>query len=371
VLSRFELVNSVAEEALDLPAAERSAFLVSRSGLDTELRSCVERLLALSDTSDGFLEEPAAGCEIRPGDLLGGRFRILQELGHGGMSTVYLAEDRYLGEVALKILHPELRSAAGATERLAGEIRAARAVSHPNICPVYDLFFFDTPGGPIAAATMPYLRGLTLAARIARGPIPPEEAMHIASGIAGGIDALHRAGIVHRDLKPANILLARALDDAVVPVLMDFGLAVPPGAVACSAPITGSPEYMAPELFRGASASPAADIYSLGLILFEMVSGVRPYPFEELVPAIVRRCTEDAPSICAVAPRTPRAWEAPISRALSRDAAQRPGSAMELIGEVGRVWAQSAVPRIGVVRRRAHCRRRLADCQQRKALTVS
>jgi serine/threonine protein kinase len=357
--SRFDLVNSVAEEALDLAAHERPAFLTSRCGQDRELLASVERLLALSDTADGFLEAPSDGCEIRPGDLLGGRFRILEELGAGGMSAVYLAEDRQLGEVALKILHPELRGAPGAIERLAAEIRAARAVHHPNVCPVYDLFIFETPSGPIAAATMPRLRGETLTARLARGPIASGEAMPIAGGIAAGIDALHRAGIVHRDLKPDNILLTPGPDGAAVPLLMDFGLAGRPGTKAPATRISGSPDYMAPEQFRGAPASPAADLYAFGLILFEMMACARPFPAEELLPAVVRRITEDAPRLCAVAPRTPRAWDSPISRALSRDAARRPGSAMELIGEVRRGLAEAELRRVGIACRCAHRPRRL------------
>jgi serine/threonine protein kinase len=354
MLSRFDLVNSVAEEAIDLAAPERPAFLASRCGLDRELLASVERLLAISDTADGFLDAPSDGGEIRPGDVLGNRFRILEELGAGGMCAVYLAEDRQLGEVALKIPHPELRGAPGAIERLAAEIRAVRAVHHPNVCPVYDLLFFETPRGPIAAATMPRLCGETLAARLTRGPIAPDQAMLIAGGIAAGIDALHRAGIVHRDLKPGNILLTPGPDGADVPVLIDFGLAGPPGAEASAAPISGSPDYMAPEQFRGTPAGPEADIYAFGLILFEMLAGARPFPAEELLPAVVRRTTEDAPSLCAASPWIPRVWDAPIARALSRAAAHRPSLAMELIAEVRRDWAEAEVRRIGVVSCCAH-----------------
>ena len=219
-----------------------------------------------------------AGPEIRSGDVLGGRFRILEELGTGGTSTVYRADDLQFGEVALKIPHPEICGVRGASERLRAELHAARAVRHPNVCTVYDLFVFETRLGRIAATTMPCLPGETLAARLSRGPIPSGEVMRIAHGIAGGIDALHSAGIVHRDLKPENILLTLRPDGGAIPVLMDFGLAVSPGTMASAAPISGSPDHMAPEQFRGAPASPAVDLYAFGLILFEMLAGARPFP---------------------------------------------------------------------------------------------
>lgn len=355
--SRFELVNSVAEEALDLAAAERPAFLASRCGPDRELLASVERLLTMSETADGAFEWLSGVGEIRRGDILGGRFRILEELGSGGMSVIYLAEDRQLGEVALKVPHPELRGAHGAMERLAAEVRAARAVHHPNVCPVYDLFIFETPRGPIAAVTMPRLRGETLAARLTCGAIAPGEAMRMAAGIAAGIDALHRAGIVHRDLKPDNILLTPEPDGAVVPILLDFGLATAPGPAASAAPISGAPDYMAPEQFRGTQARPAADIYAFGLLLFEMLAGARPFPAEQLLSSVVRRTTEDAPSLSSVAP-TPPAWDPLIARALSRDPEGRPACAMELIAEMRREWAEAESRRSEIICRCTHRPRR-------------
>jgi serine/threonine-protein kinase len=222
------------------------------------------------------------------------------------------------------------------------------------VCPVYDLFLFDTPRGLVAAATMPRFRGESLAARLSRGLMPPAEALRIAGGIAAGIDALHSAGLAHRDLKPGNIMLTPGPGGAAVPVLLDFGLAEPLSVLGTSTLISGSPDYMAPEQFRRASATPAADIYAFGLILFEMLAGRGPFPAEELLPAIVRRNTEDAPVLSDVASWTPRAWDAPIARALSRDAARRPGSATELIEAVRRKWAEVEVCRVRIACGCAH-----------------
>jgi|HubBroStandDraft_1064217.scaffolds.fasta_scaffold03248_2 serine/threonine protein kinase len=341
--NRFELVNEVVEEALDLPAAERETFVSARCAPDESLLADALRLLAISDSMDGFPDCPPASLpEIRPGDVLGGRFRILERLGAGGMGSIFLAEDKQLGQVALKALHPEMRGDPRAMQLFLAEIGNARAIRHPNICPVFDLFTFDhAHGGPLAAFTMKYLSGETLACRLSRGAIPAADAMQIARGIGAGIDALHAEGIVHRDLKPDNIMLTTGRDGLVAPVIMDFGLASQPGTAGPAtgsetvfAAISGSPDYMAPEQFRTASPAKPVDIYAFGLILFETIAGSRPFPREDLLPAAIRRTTEDAPRLRSVAPRASRGWDCAIARALSRDPSQRPRSARELVDEI-------------------------------------
>ena len=172
---RFDLVDDVLEEALDLPSAEREAFVSARCGSDEGLLADVLRLLALSNSMDGFPDAPPVPlAEIRPGDVLGGRFRIVEELGAGGTGSIFLADDRHLGKVALKALHLELRHDARAMERFIAEIGSARAIRHPNVCPVFDFFTFDHARcGRVAAFTMQYLPGESLACRLSRGAIPP------------------------------------------------------------------------------------------------------------------------------------------------------------------------------------------------------
>jgi serine/threonine protein kinase len=333
--NHFELVNEVVEEALDLPSAERETLVSARCGSDKDLLASVLRLLTLADSMDGFPDcLPASRSEICPGDVLGGRFRIVEDLGAGAMGSIFLAQDRQLGEVALKTLHPEMRGDPRAVDRFLAEIATARAIRHPNVCPVFDLFTFEhTRAGRLVAFTMKYLPGETLACRVSRGAIPPAEALRIARGIGAGLDALHAEGIVHRDLKPDNIMLATGRNGAVTPVIMDFGLASQPGSDAPAA-ISGSPDYMAPEQFRTASVAKTADVYAFGLTLFEMIAGSRPFPPEELLPAVIRRTTEDAPRVCTVAPWAPRAWDGAIARALSREASKRPGSAREILDQI-------------------------------------
>jgi eukaryotic-like serine/threonine-protein kinase len=340
---RFELVNDVVEDALDLPAADRETFVSAHCGSDAAVLADALRLLAISDSTDGFPDcSPAYLPELRPGDVLGGRFRILEELGIGGMGSILLAEDHQLGKVALKVLHPEMRDDPRAMQLFLAEIANARAVRHPNVCAVFDLFTFDLArGAALVAFTMQYLPGETLACRLARGPVPPAEALRIARGIGAGIDALHAEGIVHRDLKPDNIMLTIGRDGAVVPVIMDFGLASRPGnggpatgSDTTFAAISGSPDYMAPEQFRTGAVTESADIYAFGLILFEMIAGSRPFPREELLPAVVRRTTEDAPRLSTVAPWAPLGWDCAVARALSREPSQRPRSAQQLLAEM-------------------------------------
>jgi serine/threonine-protein kinase len=283
----------------------------------------VRQLLALIDPPPAVLV---------PGDVLGDRFRIVREIGRGGMGSVFLAEDRQSGEVALKVFH--------APDRFPTEAKAARAVSHPNVCPVFDFFTFEHPRcGALAALTMKYLRGETLANRLSRGAVAEEEALQIARGIGAGIDALHAEGIVHRDLKPANIMLTTGDDGSLVAVIVDFGvasIAETGGRPSCGpetslTAIAGSPDYMAPEQFRKAPVTKAADIYAFGLILFELICGRRPFPHEDLLPAAIRRVTEDAPRIRDVAPWAPRSWDDAVGRSLAQEASERPASAREVL----------------------------------------
>jgi len=334
---RFEPADAPPENALDLVAGARKPVPADPAAL---LQASVSRLLALAGSADGFLDRPAAAMpEVAPGDVLENRFQILEELGFGATATTFLADDRLLGKVALKVLHPELSAIDGWVSRFAAEIRTARSVRHANVCAVYDLFLFESRDGRRAAATMEYLRGETLARRMSRCTISPPEAIRIAKGVAAGIDALHAHGVLHRDLKPDNIMLVRNADRSFRPVILDFGLASAGGpqvrgTCAPGTAVQGSPEYMAPEQFRPGSSTKASDIYAFGLILFEMIAGTRPFPREDLLQTAIRRSVEDAPAIASVAPWVPRAWHAPISRALSRDADRRPGSAMDLVREI-------------------------------------
>src|SRR5258706_3824729 len=240
---------------------------------------------SVSPTSDPF----APGDLFTPGSLVGERFRIVRELGQGGMGVVYEAVDEKLDRsVALKC------AKAGHRHRLPPEARAAREVSHFNVCKVHDLHTVATSEGDADFLSLEFIEGETLAARIRRsGPLPPAEARQIARQICAGLAQAHRQGVIHGDLKCGNILLANTTDGSVRAVITDFGLArVNLGGAAAKDSGGGPAEYMAPELFLGERASIESDVYALGVMFQVMLTGEPP-----------RRLSE------APAPQPP-AWEA-------------------------------------------------------------
>lgn len=341
---RFEAVNETFADALSVPGADRSKFVEERCGGDVDLKRSVLRLLGKFEQIGDFLEVPplAPIAPLQPGDLLATRFRIVRKLGSGGMGEVYEAHDQMLDEaVALKTILCDLGDDPEMGTRFRQEIRLARKVSHPNVCRVFDIFSDSRGGVPFLFFTMELLGGETLAARIeAAGRLEPELAITIAEQIAAGLDAAHREGVLHRDLKPGNVMLVPDARASVRAVIADFGLAraldAPAGQNTQAGQVLGSILYMAPEQLLGDEVSAAADLYSLGLIIFEMIAGRRPFPDETVLRAAIRRISEDAPLLSTAGADAPRARDRVLARALSRDPACRQKSARELIGELKR-----------------------------------
>jgi len=347
---RVELVNHILEDAIELCGPDQEAYVIECCGSDVELRSEIFRLLALSNCAGAW--EPQFIVDIGPGDVLGERFEIVKQLGSGAAATVYLAKDQVLGPVALKVMRPDALEAAGTAQRMAAELRAARVASHKNLCPAYEAFRFDAGGTPLFAFTMKYVEGETLQSRLRRAPLRPEEALAIAEGLAAGLDTLHSNGVVHCDLKPANIMLAPHADEALYPVILDFGLAICPSHEQART-ISGSPQYMAPEQFRSQPVSCAADVYAFGVILFEMISGKLPFPNEDLLDAAIRRNTEEPQRLSAVMDNVPPGWQSAITGALARDPIDRPRSASDVVRILG-----SSPIRVSARRSPWRCRRR-------------
>ena len=352
---RIRLADEVFTAALDLPPADRAAFVRERCGDDTTLTDTVLHLLSQYERLGDFLEAPAFAPsqpppgEFRPGELLNnGRFRLLEMVGRGGMGEVYRAEDTELADVvALKVLRSRFRGEEHTDARFRGEIRLARKISHPNVCHIYDLFVETRGADEVLYFTMEFLEGQTLAHAIAQGPMEPAAALVLARQIAAGLEAVHHAGLIHRDLKPANILLVPdpAADLAVGQtvrkaggqraVLTDFGLAkvfdgITPSGHTLPGQIVGTPEYMAPEQFLGAPLTPATDIFSFGLIVREMLSGKRPPPEENVVRLAMRRMSEPPEPLSPSLPQVPAAWDAVFARALAPDPGNRYASAVDM-----------------------------------------
>ncbi|MBX7106748.1 MAG: serine/threonine protein kinase, partial [Gemmataceae bacterium] len=203
-----------------------------------------------------------------------GRYSIVRPLGRGGMGTVYLAHDPRLDrDVALKIPTRDLTANARVSELMMREARAAARLHHPNICPVYDVGFED--GVPYITSL--YIDGEPLSAIAKRRPLLDAQVAKLVATVARALDYAHRAGVVHRDLKPSNVMLDRAGN----PVVMDFGLASrthpdEPDRVSSTA-LAGSPAYMAPEQLAEGRSGPATDIYALGVVLYELLTGRLPF----------------------------------------------------------------------------------------------
>ena len=284
-----------------------------------------------------------------PDDLVASRYKVVRLIGSGGTGEVYEAIDTALGvSVALKALKPSFASSAVQLERFRREIQTARKVTHFNVCRIFDMGIQNGAGRDRFFLTMELLAGVTLADRIERGaPYTPEEALPIVAQIADGLDAAHKAGVIHRDLKPGNIMLlppptGRFAERAVI---TDFGLALSEEQsemrLTQSDELVGTPEYMAPEQAEPGPATPATDVYALGLILYEMLSKRRPFESAgtALATVLVRRRSPPRP-LREVVPDVPAAWEAAVHRCLERP----PGRRFATAGEVVAALRDSPLP---------------------------
>jgi serine/threonine-protein kinase len=294
------------------------------------------------------LSAPRIGRELplaatfSPGDLLAGRFRIARFIAAGGMGEVYEAEDLELAaRVALKTIRSGIAEEAGSIDRFKREVHLARQVTHANVCRIYDVFRHEGT----TFLTMELLHGETLADRLSRaGRLSTAEARPIVSQIAAGLAAAHKVGVIHRDFKSANVMLVPdpAEEGGVRAVITDFGLArlaAAPDAGSLAATMTagiaGTPAYMAPEQVEGGDVTSAADIYALGVVIYEMVTGERPYTGHTPLSIAVKRLKEAPVSPRAHVRDLDPAWERAILRCLERDPADRFASAADVARALG------------------------------------
>ena len=303
-------VEEIVINALSLTATARQAYLDSACGDDLDLRQEVDSLLAHESRANSFLETPAieiAARALASSDsaiLLGhsvGPYRVDALLGAGGMGEVYRAWDTRLRRaVALKFLAREFLSDGAAVERFEQEARAASALSHPNICTVYDVGEAD--GRPFIA--MEYLEGQTLRARMGGAALPESKALEYAIEISNGLAGAHQKGIVHRDLKPENLWVT---DEDRIKIL-DFGLAklseppaypehpevsMPPE----SGQVMGTVGYMSPEQVRGLPLDHRTDIFSFGAILHEMLAGSRAFKGPSSLDTLIAILNKEPPEL--------------------------------------------------------------------------
>jgi tetratricopeptide (TPR) repeat protein/tRNA A-37 threonylcarbamoyl transferase component Bud32 len=344
---QWENVKALFELALEKAPAERNSFLAGAEQ-DSVVRHEVERLLAHHADSGGFLSRPAVPQSISsppspknqsfvPGDLAADRFRITRFLARGGMGEVYEAEDVELHErVALKSIRSELLDDSRVLERFKREVYLARKVTHPNVCRIFDLFrqpsnpAAGSGRGSVAFVAMELLEGETLADLLRRQPrLSEPEAQPIALQIAAGLGAAHAAGVLHRDFKPGNVLLVPGAR-GVRAVITDFGLAlrsnqdVSLGAsVTGTGEVLGTPAYMSPEQVEAKELTPASDVYSLGLVLYQMVTGTRAFEDSTPLSMAVRRIKENPPPPRSLVPDLDPRWESVILKCLERNPKDR------------------------------------------------
>jgi serine/threonine protein kinase len=266
-----------------------------------------------------------------------GPYRVEARLGRGGMGIVFRARHDADGRtVALKVLREELGADDGFRQRLAHEARAAAAVDHPNLAPVLEA---GEDGGRLYLA-MRYVEGRSLAVALADGgPLPVPDLVRLGAEVGAGLEALHGRGIVHRDVKPANILLA---GDGTA-VLVDFGLAKSRAwtVLTRTGQVLGTPDYLAPEVIRGRSATPLSDLYSLGCVLFECLAGASPFAGRGVLRVGMAHLQEDPGDPGAGRADVPPALAWTVRQALAKDPAERPPSAVGLTRMLRLAAAQS------------------------------
>jgi serine/threonine protein kinase len=284
------------------------------------------------------------------GQTLGGRYRIEGRLGEGGMAYVYLARDLESdGEVAIKVLLPQLMGEPAAVERLRREAVIAMRLDHPNVCPI--LGVGETPELPIYLV-MPYLAGEPLALReIRQGPLSVGEGIPLLLQICRGLEHAHGLQILHRDLKPENVMLVpdREVAGDVRAVVMDFGLAKvlrdEPGLVKLTRTglTLGTPEFMSPEQVFGKPLDGRSDLYGLGVLAFEMFTGRVPFEGKSPQEVALARLKREPLRLRALRPELPAELETVIGRALARDPADRFQSMKELSVAFASVTAKTGV----------------------------
>lgn len=294
----------------------------SNSGLSTATAPEGAFVAGIQTPVASRIAHDSVAASFTPGMVLAGRYRVVGLLGRGGMGEVYRADDLKLGQpVALKFLPQGFAAAADRHERLIGEVRTARQVTHPNVCRVYDIGELDGR----QFLSMEYVDGEDLRSLLDRiGRLPPDKALDAARQICAGLAAAHERGVLHRDLKPANVML----DGRGRVRIMDFGLAVAAGDARVDE--AGTPAYMAPEQLAGKGASVRSDIYALGLVLYELYTGKRAFDGPSLAAILAAKERGEPRRPTELIAEMDPAVERVILRAFARDPAQRPASVAEL-----------------------------------------
>jgi tetratricopeptide (TPR) repeat protein len=352
-----ERISELFEQALQLPTAERGAFLDELAAHDPAAYTELHALLGSHTTAPDYLDRLAD--RVLPAALRGatetalpdqyvgraiGRYQIVQRIGGGGMGVVYKAHDRTLDRpVALKFLSPHLGADPEARSRLIAEARAASALDHPNIAVVHEIGTIqadeDESGADRLFIAMGYYAGRTLKQSIAEGTLSLDDALNWGAQLAAGLARAHEAGIVHRDIKPANVIVGERGEVRIV----DFGLVKLAGLDITGEGVTpGTIAYMSPEQLRGDRVDARTDVWSAGVVLYEMIAGTRPFRGDRDAVVIAAIRNDEPAPLLAVRPEVPEALGGIVERCLRKDAAARFSDGGELSAALERVREQLA-----------------------------
>jgi serine/threonine protein kinase/Tol biopolymer transport system component len=348
---RYRQIGEIYHAVLEVDGEKRGAFLDRTCAGDEVLRSEVESLIASHEQASDFIATPAlavaAGMLSRRDSLVGQKianFHVLSLIGEGGMGEVYLAEDTRLGRrVALKLLSPAFTSDADRMRRFTQEARAASALNHPNILTVHEI---GRANGFDFIATE-FIEGETLRTSMAQRRLRLTQALDVAAQVAGALAAAHAAGVVHRDIKPENIMLR---PDGYVKVL-DFGLAklAGPGLQTGNEAATvarvetnpgvvmGTVQYMSPEQARGLPVDARTDVWSLGIVLYEMIANRPPFEGETQSDTIVSILDREPKPLTLYAPEAPAELERIVTKALAKDKEERYRTAKDMAIDLRRL----------------------------------
>ena len=348
---RYRQIDALAEAALKLEESQRSDFLLRACGSDQELLEQVNALLRGYDSAGDFLEEPAFKAWARDiaeatpeASLAGkqlGRYLVKSRLGAGGIGEVWLAQDQELGrDVALKFLSRELAADSDQARRFRQEARTASSLSHSNLVTIFDISEFE--GRQFIAQE--YIRGKTVREALGSGPFEVEEAAGIALQIAAGLGAAHAAGVIHRDIKPENIMIR---SDGTVKIV-DFGIArftdhavkpVHQGSTGLTrrGMILGTARYMSPEQARGLQLDGRSDIFSMGVVIYEMLTGAAPFTGHTPSDVLAAILTFDPSPLSRNTRGVPAEFERIVRRCLAKDPADRYLSAAALQEDLQRL----------------------------------